>query len=313
MTPRHDDLIFLCGPLRSGTTLTRLLLQQHPQVSTRGESDYYFDDCADALRRGSDTPEDRARFAYGLRHARIPQHQGVRPVEPAPLREMIDALLRQERPAEGRFLLTLHRHADLAATLFPEAAFVRLRRDPRDVAISAMKMGWAGNPYYGVDVWRRSERDWHAAEPLMRGPKVEIGFEEMTADPRGELGRVLEAIGLPFDEAVLAPPADSTYSAPTAGRNQAWRGALSEREAREVDWRARDVPDDGRYERRPEAPSAVRRAALLAEDKARRQAFGIGRYGLPLYAAEKATRWLNLPGREAVRRRVHAVDTTHLK
>jgi hypothetical protein len=313
MTHTYDDLIFLCGPLRSGTTLSRILLTQHPEITARGESDYYFDASASALRQGRDRPSDRQWFAQDLAEQRIARAQGVRPPPLAPLPDMVRALIDQERPETGRLLLTLHRHTDLAARLFPGAAFIRLRRDPRDVAISAMKMGWAGNPYRGADVWLQAEAAWREAEPLITGPKVELIFEAMTADPRSELTRVLSALGLPFDEAVLSPPLESTYSAPSPARNHAWRKRLTERAAGEIDWRVGALCDDGLYDVQPCRPSLFRRLQLEVENKAGRHSFAVRRYGRPLAYAHKLAFRLALPGRASILRRIDAIDTPHLK
>ena len=306
-------VVVLCGSLRAGTTLLRVLLGRHPELTGRGENDYLFERTDLRMIRGGGTQAEREALRSHVAVNRIPKSQGVVPPALAPIPDMIAQMIEAAMPTEGRLLLTLHRHADLAAAALPGAAFVRLRRDPRDVAISAMKMGWAGNPFYGVDSWRQAERDWYSAEPLIAGPRSEIAFEAMTADPRGELSRVLGEIGLPFHEAVLTPHQASTYAPPSPERNYAWRGVLSEREAREIDWRIRDVPDDGLYDRRPLEPGTLRRLALMAQSKAGRHAFHARRYGLGLHIAKVATARLPIPGRAAVRERVNAIDTAHLK
>ena len=306
-------IIVLHGPLRSGTTLLRLLLGEHPQVTGGGENDYLFETAGGTSLVDGGSDAEREALHRAVAANRIPREQGIVPPDLKPVPDMIEDMIAQSMPAEGRLLLTLHRHTDRAAALLPGAAFVRLRRDPRDVAISSMKMGWAGNPYYGVDVWRQAERDWANAVTRIEGPVTELSFEALTAAPRDVLRRVLPDIGLPFDEAVLTPPSDSTYSAPTGGRSQAWKRTLTKREAGEIDWRARDVPDDGYYDRAPRQPSAMRRLQLFYENKTGRQAFAVRRYGLPLWLAEHATRRLPLPGRNRVRTLRTAIDIRHLK
>lgn len=306
-------IVVLCGSLRAGTTLLRLLLGRHPELTGRGESDYLFEKASAAMLAGGGTAEERAVLRANIAEHRIPRAQKVTPPTEAPVKDMIAQMLAEAMPDEGRLLLTLHRHADVAAAALPGAAFIRLRRDPRDVAISSMKMGWSGNPYYGVDVWRQAERDWYAAEPLLAGPKTQIAFEAMTQDPKGELSRVLREIGLPFDDAVLTPHEGSTYSPPTADRNYAWKSTLPASEAAEIDWRIKDVPDDGFYERSPSEPTAARKASLFMASKVGQHKFAIDRYGLPLHLASLATRKLHLPGARAVRRRQDKVTIAHLK
>lgn len=306
-------IVVLCGSLRAGTTLLRILLGRHADLTGRGESDYLFEKATPAILAGGGTAEERAALTANIANHRIPRAQNVTPPTEAPVASMIAQMLTEAMPAEGRLLLTLHRHADVAAAALPGAAFIRLRRDPRDVAISSMKMGWAGNPYYGVDVWRQAERDWYAAEPFITGPQTQIAFEAMTADPKGELSRVLGDIGLSFDDAVLQPEEGSTYGPPSPDRNYAWKGVLSAVEAAELDWRISDVPDDGFYDRSPAEPGAMRKAQLFLANKAGRQAFAIDRFGLPLQLASLATRRLPIPGGRVVQRRIDAVNIAHLK
>lgn len=189
-------IVVLSGPLRSGTTLLRVLLGEHPDLHGPGESDYLFEHLsADKLASGG-SQADRAGMRAAIGRNRIPIAQGMEPPTPAPMAEMCAEMIERLMPRNGRLLLTLHRHADIAAMALPGAAFIRLRRDPRDVAVSAMKMGWTGTPFHGVDVWRQAEKDWLAAEPLITGPRSEVAFEAMTANPRAELTRVLQDIGL---------------------------------------------------------------------------------------------------------------------
>ncbi len=312
----YSDLIFLCGPLRSGTTLTRLLLQQHSQISTRGESDYYFDESAAALRAGDDSPAARDRFAEDLATQRITRDQNVTPPPVGPLRGMIESLLEQERPAGGgRLLLTLHRHADLAAELFPKARFIRLRRDPRDVAVSAMKMGWSGNPYHGVDVWRISERHWQAAIPKLAEEQVtDLSFESLVNAPEVSLRRVLEELDLPFEEAVLTP-SGSTYSAPSGSRAKAWQSTLTEREAAEINAKLGALAENAGYdcsERR--RPSPLRKLALRLGNRFGIWRHDVSRYGPRLFAEKLlAHRMGSGSYRRSIGERIQARDRLFLK
>ena len=320
--PRHaadttyhaqERVIVLCGSLRAGTTLLRLMLGEHPRIAGTGENDYLFDGL-DAAQIGSGgTDAERAAFRARIIEDRVPKQQNVTPPAIRPVHEMASAMIDEIMPEAGFLLLTLHRHFDLAAQILPNARFLRLTRDPRDVALSAKRMGWAGNPFYGVDAWRDSARDWAAAAPHVRGPVTTLRFEDLTAAPEDSMVRVFDELDLPFDRAVLSPPDTSTYSAPHAGRAAAWRGELTEAQAAEIDWRCRDLPDEG-YERHPEKPSVLRLIALGLGHKMGRASFGIGRYGLPLWAAQILSRRLPAPAlARDVRQRVDRIDTLHLK
>ncbi|MDZ7627639.1 MAG: sulfotransferase [Parvularculaceae bacterium] len=40
---KEDDIVFICGALRSGTTLLRIMVNHHPQLSNPGEMDFLFE------------------------------------------------------------------------------------------------------------------------------------------------------------------------------------------------------------------------------------------------------------------------------
>ena len=49
---------------------------------------------------------------------------------------------------------------DRLTRIWPDARFIHLVRDPRDVARSVIPMGWAGNTWVGVERWMEAERLW---------------------------------------------------------------------------------------------------------------------------------------------------------
>ena len=39
----HNDMVFICGSLRSGSSLMHLMLDHHPEIKNPGEFDFLFD------------------------------------------------------------------------------------------------------------------------------------------------------------------------------------------------------------------------------------------------------------------------------
>jgi hypothetical protein len=290
---RHGRHIVLCGSLRAGTTLLRLLLGQHSQIYGRGESDYLFDG---APQSDAGTEEELEGFRTRIAESRITEAQGIRPPEGDSYGAMLDDLLAQHEPGDRRLLLTTHRHHDVAARSLPNAVFVRLQRDPRDVALSAKAMGWGGVPYRSVECWIDSEKSWLAAKPLIDAERqVFLRYEDLIADPEKELRRVLEAIGLPFEQAVLKPSDASTYSAPKPRAPEQFRRKMSEKEIAEVNSRTALSAEDYGYNLTPALkPGAVRQMQLDLEGKARQFAFAAAKYGLLTQTASVAGRKLNI-------------------
>jgi hypothetical protein len=80
--------------------------------------------------------------------------------------------------------------------LWPDARFIYLLRDGRDVARSQVEFGLAGNVWAAASVWRRAERDWRllcAKVPPQR--RIELRYEELARDPERELTRICAFLG----------------------------------------------------------------------------------------------------------------------
>ena len=93
-------------------------------------------------------------------------------------------MIGQARKTPGsRPVLVLHRHADKALTLLPDAKVIHLMRDPRDVARSAIGMGWAGNVFHGSPAMVATEA-WAAATTSYPGVVHEGRYGDLVALPR---------------------------------------------------------------------------------------------------------------------------------
>ncbi|MEM9810547.1 MAG: sulfotransferase [Pseudomonadota bacterium] len=292
--------IVLCGSLRAGTTLTRLLIGQHSQVSGHGESDFLFDGAPET----STDPNIVEAFCEKVAVRRSARFLGFRKPQGATYEEVLADLLHQHDAPEGtRLLFTVHRHVDRVARMFPNAFFVHLVRDPRDVALSAVAMGWGGVAYYGVDVWMEAERDWRAALPLIdQARRIEIRYEDLINDPHAVLSAVLEKAGLPFEESVLTPPESSTYSAPKPRAREGFRRQLSDREIAEINAKVASAGLTDVYDLEPQsAPSPRRLKELWFRRKLASMQFKLRRYGPGVVAGEALARTFSL---QAISKRI---------
>jgi len=315
VAPGSARPIVLCGSLRAGTTLLRLLLGQHSQISGHGESDFLFDEAP----LGGDGTFSGAEALDVFRTESVKHRPAVREGFRAPEGETFEAMIQDylgQHPATApHLLLTLHRNYHHAARVLKDAIFIRLQRDPRDVALSSVVMGWGGVPYYGLEPWLGSERDWQTAKSLIpEDQQVFVRYEDLTADPRGELTRILATAGLSFEEAVLNPKG-STYSPPEARPAEAFRKKLSEREIAEMNSRLTWLDDDYGYNLRPaQAPQGLRKLSLFLQGKTKVIQHKIGRFGLGLYLQDLIARRFGLAGmREETRARMEAITVEYLK
>lgn len=309
---------FLVGCVRSGTTLLRLLLGHHPQLTANEEFEFVAPFLAQA---GVDAWPDQARFCREISERFDVKLAGLSPVVPAAsfpalAKDLLQRLVR----ADGRCRIgaTLHQGFEQMLRLWPEAKFIYLRRDPRDVARSCVDMGWHGNAYGAVPLWLACEESWRrlcAVVPADR--RLLVRFEDLVVDAETVLRLICKFLEVPFDAAMLEIERDTTYSRPDPRVCSDWRTEAQPQEVREVEAALGMALTDAGYTRSGYAAlrlTAWRRIWLAAVDRWGRARFAQRRYGSGLWLARAVTKrlcWFSL--RVAVQRRWDAIAVRHLK
>ncbi|TZG29197.1 sulfotransferase family protein [Sphingomonas montanisoli] len=271
--------VFLVGAERSGSTMMRLMLNHHPDIAFAGESDFI----VDAI-----TPEGRfmKREAF-LRMLSLDRVFGNRKLNIAQGLNFVglaNDFLDQIAATKGNPAvvgMTVHRHFDRLLHLWPDARFIHLVRDGRDVALSTIPMGWAGNMWRGIRLWVEAEDCWHAlSERLPDDRIITVKYEHVARDAEYELRRVTDFLGLPFGPEMLRYSDSSTYSSPHGDSVGKWRKAdpkdLSAAEFRGARWL---LQNGYLLSGTIKAPSIFRRAMFRVQDRVvianyRRKKFG---------------------------------------
>ncbi len=304
----EGEIVFICGALRSGTTLLRLMLNHHPALSNPGEMDFLFE-CPD---------RDVVAYREQLKLDRIFLSTGM-PVNdaldyPALVHSFVDTLRRPDK----RLSINIHRNFERIPAVFPNARYVHILRDPRDVARSSIGMGWAGNVYHGADHWIRSEQSFDRLRRLVPADRIyEIKNETLVTEPSRELGSLCAFLGVPYDAAMLSYPDQSTYSAPDPSLLYQWKREQSRREVGLVEGRVGAMLEAAGYE--PSGygaivPNTLERVALNAGHRWGRLMFSVRRNGLALTLADIVSRRLPLEGwRRKVVMRLNDKEARHLK
>ncbi len=87
--------------------------------------------------------------------------------------------------------------------VLPEARFVHIIRDGRDVSLSHLRMNWGPETYAeSARLWRNRIRKARKMAPSI-DHYMEIRFEDLVADTEGVLRRVCDFIELDFDPVML--------------------------------------------------------------------------------------------------------------
>ena len=309
-----DQPVFLVGSERSGTTMLRLMLDGHPSMSFGEEFEFAVEHLTETGVR-----PDLDWYHRELADNRI---FGTSGFEVDPAIDDYDTLVRgflASRVGDATVVgATVHFAFDRILHIWPDARFIHIVRDPRDVGPSCIQMGWAGNAWFGLDKWIESEQDWENFTPMVSPERVcEVRFEQLVTDHEGELGRLCEFVGLEFDPAMMDYVGFTDYSMPSAQAASRWRRGQSADDIRLMEARLGDWLDRRGYQRSdhdPLDPASLDLEALRRSDRIGRIRFRIDRYGLPLTAAEVVAGALPFGGlRSSVRQRMNTIERAHLR
>lgn len=292
--------VFVYGALRSGTTVFRLMLNAHPGISNPGEADFLFDILAPDGQGGWHYDLDELAMYIETRNLPLTLPGGMNG-----LALLGDLIAQLERLSPGVLTLNVHRHAKRIIEVLPEARFIHLLRDPRDVARSCIGMGWAGTTYHGVISWIHTEAEWDRAE-VDSEQVIELRYEDLFADIETELKRICVFLDVPFDPAMLQYHENTSYGPPDPSLVKQWQRKIPAPELALLEGRLGPMLTERGYGPSgtpPRQPGALERLWLLAQNKIGVWRFGIGRYGPRLFLMEKISRWLGLA---ASNRRIRA-------
>ncbi len=311
-----DAPVILVGSLRSGTTLLNLMLDHHPRVSFAGEFE-----AAVMQMTAPGWPDLEAYYRYLETDRMFNSWEGepLRIDESLSYPELVRDLFRQMHTGKEADVrgVVIHSHFDRCPEIWPNARYVHLVRDGRDVARSCVQMGWAGNVYHAVTIWLEAEARWERLCSITRPEqRIEVRHEDLVRDPKAALTRICEFLGVPYDAHMLSYSEDTTYSAPDVSLLQQWKRKLTPREVRQVELRAGDLLVRRGYELSGHPLPEMGRLEHLwckADHRLNRMRTSIHRYGLPLWSAHQLTRFGPHVIRRHVRAKMNEVELRHLK
>ncbi|MGI8773672.1 MAG: sulfotransferase family protein [Actinomycetota bacterium] len=283
-SPATGAPFFIVASARSGTTFLRLALNAHPQLAVPPESRFITElHTADEVDPAAflDALEAHERF----RLWELPIEEVRRRLDgtfsgPIPYRRAVTApfeayAAHHSASRWGDKTPRYVEHIDLLARLFPEARFVHVIRDGRNVALSYSHVNFGPRTVAGVaELWARRVRAGIArGRTLERGRYLEIRSEDLAEDPEGELHDICDFLDLDFDPVMLDKNAQSkgvvakpthNYSPEAAGRKgmSSWQEDMKPGHVEMFEAVAGDLLSELGYERR--YPSPGKTAKLTA-------------------------------------------------
>jgi Tfp pilus assembly protein PilF len=199
-------LALLCGHPRSGTTLLEQVLDSHPDLYSAEETGVFL----------------RESWMH-LLHGAPPQALMLDVMESATPAALLQARHNYiecigrfvGHPPGGRLLIDKNPALTVLVPsfvrIFPEAKLLVALRDPRDVCLSCftqpLPLGQVSSIFLTLEGTVHEYATvmglWRAAAPCLDGMFVEVRYEDLVADLEAVSRRVLEFLGVAWDERVL--------------------------------------------------------------------------------------------------------------
>jgi hypothetical protein len=184
--------VFIVGMIRSGTTLTEQIVSSHPMVAAGGELPVWNHINVEVLGRTGKTPDEAGLKAVQERYLALLDSIGPNATR-----------VTDKMPANYSKLGMIH-------LAFPQAKIIHCIRDPVDTALSIymtpnsvpVNFGYVReNIVFAYKKYRRLMKLYRSILPAET--MMEVQYEELVADREGVTRRIIEFLGLEWDEACL--------------------------------------------------------------------------------------------------------------
>lgn len=260
----RNPFLFVIGCPRSGTTLLRRMLDNHPQLTVANDTHFITRAVKKALRKSADpvlTPELVEQvgayhrfYRMGLDAADVGEAtRGCRTYSQFVSRLYDLRAAREGKPLSGEKTPDFCRQIPALHSLFPRAKFIHIIRDGRDTSLSAMNWAtstkgpgrwslWAEESVGTCALWwcwqtGAGVRDGHA---LGEGLYYELKYEDLVADSPARLSAIAAFLQIPDSERMANYFAAKTIKNPHLSAKSAW---LPPRKGLR-DWRNQMVEED---------------------------------------------------------------------
>jgi tetratricopeptide (TPR) repeat protein len=185
--------VFVVGMPRSGTSLVEQILASHPAAKGAGELDFWI-----GVIRKNESAIRTEILAEPLRKKLAAEYLRVLAGHSSDAQRVVD-----KAPVNSDFL-------GLIQSVYPNARIIYLRRDPIDTCLSCYFQQFTPLMNYTMDLsdlahyyreHRRLVAHWRSVLP----PEslLEVPYAELVADQEQWTRRILEFVGLPWDEHCL--------------------------------------------------------------------------------------------------------------
>ena len=249
-------LLFICGFPSGGTDLTKTLLNAHPDIYINGEMPFLKNLAEYGCRQGTVFTElkEIEEFQRVLKDLNIWGNvENVGHDFSADLeikgKLQLDDVLRIcfsscERQVWGNKTPQNTENIAALSRLFPEAHFLIVTRDVRDVCLS-WKKKWGKDMIWCASKWaNRMAKGWEAAQKLSSERYLFVKFEDILLDTEVVCRRICRFLDIPFSDRMLEHhkyterkiDGKLNYGQPIKRDNkQKWRERLPDRKVKRIE------------------------------------------------------------------------------
>lgn len=296
----RNPYVFIVGCPRSGTTLLQRIVDAHPEIAITPSVHWIRGYFRERKIRKQDpvTPELLSGLLENRRFARfrIPREaleKLVESGESVTYSKLLASIFDLYGKVEGKRLVgnksaTYVRRLPELHALWPEAKFVHIIRDGRDVCLSVINWRsagsvaghyatWVEDPVSTAALWWRRKvlLGQEGGKPLGPDLYYEVRYESLVAHPAEECAALCAFLGVPYDDAMLRfderregldPDFERRHPlmAITPGLRD-WRSQLSAEDIERFEAAAGDLLDELGYARavRHPSPRALEHASRI--------------------------------------------------
>lgn len=285
---------FFVGSGRSGTTVFRNIFDSHPDLAMTHEAHFvapmaqrrsrYEEDGFNADRFVSDLYQNSNFVRQGLERGDVRSRLDADGVADFP--DAVRSVFRLYAAERGKDLFGdktpgYVNHIGLLGRLFPEAQFVHIIRDGRDVALGYLDRDeWGPSTVAEAALYWRSRVSRGRSGGAAVGPSryLEVRYEDLVEAPEKTTRHVCDFLGLDFHDDMLrfhergaefiaasnTPEAFGGLTKPVTKGMRDWRTQMAQADVALFETIAGDLLSSLGYDRTTEAPTAVLRLKAAA-------------------------------------------------
>jgi hypothetical protein len=245
-----NPYVFIIGCPRSGTTLLQRIVDAHPRLAVINQSQWLPGLAEKVNHWSSEGLVTATKIRKIIEHTRMDEHlaitaedlEGLLAGGPLPYVRFASAVFDLYGRRRGKDLVgdktpIYVRKVRILHDLWPEARFVHLIRDGRDVCLSTIN--WKRKEEKLADLFATWRRDaistaamrwcWNvrlgreAGLPLGSKQYYELRYEALVHQPAEECARLCDFLGVPYADVMLRFHEGRTQDDPNLDAKKAWR------------------------------------------------------------------------------------------